>query len=404
MFSKSKARFIIVIATIMIAILGATLLIIYTTTKLQTARENKEMLNRFAAAYEKNGFPDESMVEIFPVDKSIASHKYNVTTFYAVSFNKDGDVLDILNDIPAGFSDEMLIEFAKNIKKQGVGYGESKDITYLITEGDDYVLVTMMDTVVIDSAIKYLMQNMIIFGAIATAVVCALAIFLSNWIMQPVKEAYKKQKQFISDAGHELKTPISTIGANLEILQRDIGSNKWLDNISYENTRMSVLVHQLLDLARIENATLNKEELNLSQLALASIMPFEATAFERGIQLDYEIEENITIEGDKSALEKLISILIDNAISNCSDKGNVNAILKKESGRVKLQVNNTGDEISAEDISHLFERFYKSDKSRKEDKGHYGLGLSIAKAIVDEHKGKIEVECKKGVVEFSVVL
>ncbi len=407
MKSKSRLRLILIMMLFLIAIMFSTLAIIYGTTKVQTTKENKEMLQIFADSYDTNGFPEASQMnhrdkaEASDITPSTTFHNFQVSTFYAVAFDLNGNAIDILNDAPSGFSDEALISYAKNLLDSESDYGEGKTVTYLITRGDDYILVTMMDTVLIDLTISYLIKNMIVFGLISILILTILTIILSGWVMKPIETVYEKQKQFISDAGHELKTPISTISANAELLSRDIANNPWLDNIKYENERMSTIVHQLLDLARLENIKPVMHEINLSELALANIMPFEATAFERGLELDYSIEENIIKTCDSQNIEKLVSILTDNAISHCSAGGNILISLSEDNGKVLLSASNTGEKIPDNEREMIFERFYKSDQSRTENNGHYGLGLSIAKAIVTEHGGKIWVDSSNGNVVFN---
>lgn len=418
MIFKSKRRFVGTLMIILVFFIVAILGIIYFTTGKQTEKENQEMLKYFALAYDENGFPSADSF-IPPKIKGIASgennsldeppvlsdsvHRYQVSTFYAVSFNTDGSTKELLNDVPSSFSDEELVVYAKSLLDSGKTSGVSENVAYLITYGDDYILVSMMDTVVIDNTISYLMKNMLSFGIIAVIILFGISNLIANWVMSPMEQAYQKQKQFISDAGHELKTPISTIGANATILARELPNNSWLENIIYENERMSAIITQLLDLARLEAVSPEMATINFSELCLANIMPFEATAFEAGIDFNYEIADDIAILGNQANLEKLISILTDNAISHCPPSGKVRILLRKDSGKIKLSVANTGDEIALSDREKIFERFYKTDSSHQDTKGHYGLGLSIAKAIVLEHKGKIWVDCRDGIVYFNVV-
>lgn len=408
MISRSRIRIVVITMMFLIFIVVSTLGIIYGTTRIQTTKENKEMLHMFAKAYDENGFPDSAILQPSPQKASddftptTSFHNFQVSTFYAVAFDLDGNVIEYLNDAPSGFSNEALVEYASNLLKSGKDYGEGNSVTYLITKEDDYILVTMMDTVLMDLTISYLIKNMIVFGGISILILLMVSIILSKWVVKPIETAYEKQKQFISDAGHELKTPISTISANAEILGRNLLDNPWLENIKYENEKMSTIVHQLLDLARLENIKPTMSEVNLSELVLANILPFEASAYENNLELNYDISNDIIKVCDKTNMEKLISILIDNAISHCSPNGKINITLTEESGKIMLKVANTGEEIPENEREKIFERFYRSDYSRAERVGHYGLGLSIAQTIALEHNGKIWVDCIDGNVIFNL--
>ena len=244
----------------------------------------------------------------------------------------------------------------------------------------------------------------LVFGTAALVVLFFLARYLAGKIVSPLEESYLSQRQFISDAGHELKTPVAVINANLELLSREIGGNQWLSNIQYENERMSALVIQLLELARAENVTPQMESLDLSRLVYGETLPFESVAYEKGLTLNSEISENVCASGNSTQLKQLVSILIDNAVRHSSRGNEVRITLRKEKGHALLSVMNDGEEIPPEQQKHLFERFYRTDEARTGEDGHYGLGLAIARAIVTAHKGTIAVRCHHGKVEFTAKL
>ena len=168
---------------------------------------------------------------------------------------------------------------------------------------------------------------------------------LANRIVSPLEESYQRQKQFISDAGHELKTPVAVINANVELLSREIGENQWLSNIQYENERMSALIIQLLDLARTEQAKPQMESVDLSRLVWGEALPFETVAYESGLTLNNTISENVYVSGNSVQLRQLTSILLDNAIRHSTSGGEVELILKKEKNYAVLSVINDGEEI-----------------------------------------------------------
>ena len=233
-----------------------------------------------------------------------------------------------------------------------------------------------------------------------------ISLLLSKWIVKPVKESFEKQKRFISDASHELKTPLTIISANADVLEEDIGENKWLNYIKAEALMMNSLVNKLLTLARLESVS-NKEsfsKINFSKIVMGAAMPFESIAFESGISLNYEIDNDIYIFGDEYELKQVVAILIDNAIKHTENKGHIIVSLKHSRNKVILKVMNDGEEIAIDDREKIFDRFYRGDESRNRDDKRYGLGLAIAKAIVENHKGKIKVEGIGGWTEFVITL
>ena len=258
-----------------------------------------------------------------------------------------------------------------------------------------------MDNTVINERAMTLFRYTLIFGGVALILFFFLSMYLAKKIVSPLEESYQKQKQFISDAGHELKTPISVVSANAELLCREIGNNQWLQNIQYENERMGILVGQLLDLARTENVTPQMEHIDFSRLVAGETLPFESVAFEKGLTLSTNIANDIDVVGNSTQLKQIVSVLLDNAIRHSEGAGEVRLTLTKERNFAKLSVINKGCEIPAEKREQIFERFYRVDTARNDDK-HYGLGLAIAKAIAISHKGHIDVLCYNGFVEFRV--
>ena len=251
-------------------------------------------------------------------------------------------------------------------------------------------------------------RNTIIISIIASGI-SIIAIYIvskkvSEIIVKPVNETFEKQKQFISDASHELKTPLAVIEANADVLENEVGNNKWLTYIQNETESMDKLINELLLLAKIENVNdlKNYERFNLSiQIETSSLM-FESMAYEKQVNIITYIENDIYINGSKQDFEHIVSILIDNAIKHAEANTDVQVELSKEKNGIVLQVKNYGEPIPKEQQDKIFERFYRVDKSRNRNEKRYGLGLAIAKSIVDKYNGKIEVECKDGITCFKV--
>lgn len=223
----------------------------------------------------------------------------------------------------------------------------------------------------------------------------------ADWMVKPIEETFDKQKQFIADASHELKTPVAVILANAEAMEND-PDPKWLQNIVEEANRMSGLITDLLDLTRNEQKEITMAPVDLSRLVAKQCLTQEARMFEHHITLEENIQENLMVNGNASMLEQVIAILLDNATAHST--GEINVDLFSKGKDIVLDVSNTGAEIPEEIREKIFERFFRADESRNRKAGRYGLGLAIAKSIVDRHSGKIEVFCKDGRTTFQIVL
>ena len=230
----------------------------------------------------------------------------------------------------------------------------------------------------------------------AMLVLLAIAVAASRWVTRPVEKAWKQQRQFLSDASHELKTPLTVILSNAELLEGAGLTDKparWSGNIRSEARQMSSLVEQMLTLARADNGVrpAAMEAVNLSDVATDCALAFEPVAFEAGKPLVDHIAEDVTVTGDADRLRRLISILVDNAVKYGAEGGAITLTLEKTDRQARLTVANPGEPIPPENLAHLFERFYRADTSRGEKTG-FGLGLSIADTIAREHKGTLKAE------------
>lgn len=409
MFKKSRKKIVAAIMSILVLLWAGTLGIIYASSYFEMKKQNEQMLQAHAQMYNLPNIFDQMMPPNgprpdgnpgFKPDFDPEAPKFQLSTFYTVAISHDGKILEIKNDSPAVYTDDALAQMAKNIIRDNKSTGTLDNLTFLRTDKNGYTLVAFMDNTVVNESARSLFRYTLIFGGVALVLFFFLSVFLARKIVAPLEESYQKQKQFISDAGHELKTPVSVVNANAELLSRELGDNQWLQNIQYENERMGMLVGQLLDLARTENVTPQMERIDFSRLVAGEALPFESVAFEKGLALNSNITNGITVEGNSTQLKQLTSILLDNAIRHSKPDGEVHLTLTKDHGIAELSVINKGDEISPEHRERIFERFYRMDTARNGEDKHYGLGLSIAKAIVDAHHGHIEVHCYNGLVEF----
>ncbi|MBR0031082.1 MAG: HAMP domain-containing histidine kinase [Treponema sp.] len=328
--------------------------------------------------------------------------------YFSVKISESGVLLEVISDAPLNYTDYETTQFVKEVLKQEKEKGIYEGIYYKVYKqilGD--ILVCFVNRRGELSVLKrFYMYSVMIYG-VALLVAFIFAWIISGFVVQPVKLAFEKQKQFVADASHELKTPIAIIGANLDVLMPDFVGNKWLGYIKEENLRMSYLVKNLLFLARndSERDTDNVTDFDFSQAVERAVLPFESVIFEEGKKLELEIEEHMAFTGDEEKIKQVIVILVDNAIKN-SEKGAVIRVNACSDGQKKIvRVFNTGEGISVKEREKIFLRFYRSDSSRARKTGGCGLGLSIALAIAEKYGGSITVDSKIGEwVEFTFSL
>ncbi len=274
------------------------------------------------------------------------------------------------------------------------------------------LLSNTIERAFIDPLLKYnllkiLRLNTILICVVGIAVFTIIAAFASKWIVKPVEETWKEQKQFINDASHELKTPLTVITTNAELLaQPDLGTNdrlKYSNNIVTVSHQMKNLVEDMLNLARIEKGEeAGFERLNLSEQYYQSILQFEPVLYELGLGLKENIAKDVYVKGSVQRLNQLLVILLDNA-GKYSRQGDVTVDLSIQSKTAVLRVSNPSDPISQDDLKNIFKRFYRQDESHNE-KESFGLGLSIAKNICEAHGGKIKAEYFNNKISFIVNL
>ena len=408
MFKRSRRKIVAAIMSVLVLLWVGTLGVIYASSYIEMTQRNRQMLMEHTRMY----VLPQAKEELTPAKEMpdmqnpgfMDTPVFQLSTFYTVALTYDGEILDIKNEQPALHTDEELEQLAKAVMEEDKSEGTKKSLAYYLADKGEYLVVAFMDNTIIHESAATLLRYTVLFGGVAMLLFFFVAVYLARKIVQPLEESYQKQKRFISDAGHELKTPVAVVSTNAELLAREIGENQWLSNIRYENERMGILVGQLLELTRAEHVLPQMESIDFNRLVNGEALPFEGVAFEKGITLESEIAKGITVEGNAAQLKQLVSILLDNALSHSRSGSKVQLIVKKERGTAKLSVINEGEEIPPEQRAKIFERFYRVDEARTGEEHHYGLGLSIAKAIVVAHKGKIDVCCHDGKIEFQVQL
>lgn len=316
---------------------------------------------------------------------------------YEVILDKDGNIIEEKSSSNAN-SNVNIEKIVKGICANKAGKWKWKSYVYVCRDlngGNKYLIFTDMTTHPFH--IKKCIGTLSLIG-LGFALLLWISFYLSRFVTEPAQKALEREKRFISDASHELKTPIAAIAINAQVLSQYVGKNKHMENILSETARMDKLIHNLLTLAYLEETERVKEwsHFSLSESCEEIILPLESVAFEKGITLNYEIEENIWYNGNCGEIKQVCAILLDNAIKHTPEQGEVIFKLFTKNRHPIMTVYNTGQGIAPYDLPHVFERFFCTEKSRNKKSDSFGLGLAIAKAIVISYHGTIEVKSKYG--------
>ncbi len=313
--------------------------------------------------------------------------------FFYVKLDHNDSGIETNFEMMFDFTETEALEFAHAALSRGQESGTIDSLQYLVAEKGYGKIIVFAERSIETRMLTQLIQLSLWIAGGTFVVLFLFSLFLSNWVVKPVSAAFIKQRRFISDAGHELKTPLTIIAANVDVLESEIGSNTRLANIKAQSNRMNLLIRDLLILAKADEtaADVVMNEFELSKAIKKTTLEFESLAFEERKSLYYDIEDDIRFIGNEPQIKQLLAILIDNAIKHSKERGEVKVTLRKNREKIRLSVYNSGPGIAENERDKVFDRFYRSDDSRSRETGGYGLGLSIAKSIVSAHKGKIEI-------------
>jgi hypothetical protein len=319
MFRNVRIKIIVSIMSILLVVFAGTLTAVYIVSYRDVLNENLSMMAEYAEDYEKELMGDHGE-EPGPKETG-GDHKnheeiFGLTRFYSVDITDDGSIRKTENEDSSGLPDAELTALATEVAENGSESGSVNHMLYLVNETGRGKLIVFMNNTIADDSFTTLFRYTLIFGCCTMIVLFFFSYFLSGRIIRPLKDAFEKQKQFVSDASHELKTPLSVINANADMLSREVGENKWLVNIQSENSRMAGLVNQLLQLAKSENGNVPFYVFDLSRAVTGYALPFESLAFENNLDLSMEISEGIKVLGNEEQIGQVVSVLIDNAISH----------------------------------------------------------------------------------------
>lgn len=348
-----------------------------------------EILERNSGTFPKK-FPENKKEEIPGMSPEIPYE----SRYFSVLLDENGNILltDTLKTVSV--DTEKAIKYASEVWEKEKEKGFLDHYRYRRCSYNGEVRIIFLDCRRQLDNFKNFLFTTFSVSTIGLLSVFVLMVYLSARIVKPFSDNYEKQKRFITDAGHELKTPLTIIEADTEVLEMDFGENEWLQDIQGQTKRLADLTNALVALSRMEEGQSRdlKVEFPLSDMVEEVFHTFQALAKVQEKSLVSVIEPMVAMKGNEKAIRELIIILLDNAVKYTNEKGEISVNLEKKKNRIYLSVFNTTEHISKEQISHLFDRFYRTDASRNSQTGGYGLGLSIAAATVESHRGKIIAE------------
>ena len=353
-----------------------------------------------------NEFPDNFNNSAFHNSHKKGNDVFGFSNIITVVLDDENNIVSWVSEKNIGINDEFIASLVSTALSKNSDFGKAQGHYFYKVENENRFLF-------MDNNAAFANDNRTVIVAVSVGfaawlIFLILSVILTEKMTKPINEAFVKQRQFLSDAGHELKTPVSVVLANADVLKQEIGENKWLGYIATEARRMESLVGDIMDLAKLEDEEtkeLNKKEFDLSSAVTSAALPFESLSFEKGMTMEFDIQENIRFTGDEEKISELVVIFLSNAIKYGEEKGVIKVSLKKIHKKIHLSFYNTGVGVEEDEKEKIFDRFYRVDKARSRENGSYGLGLSIAKAIVEEHGGNISVESRfKEWIEFSVIL
>lgn len=399
MIKRLRFKFVIINMGIVTIMLCVILGLVFHFTRSNLENENINMMRQIALQPFALGLPDTPGEEVrLPYFKiQVGPKGERITTDSGYYDLSDGEFLDGL----------IRITFS-SVKTFGV-IPEYK-LRYYRVDTPFQKSIVFSDISSEITTLNNLTQNCILIGGLSFFLFLGVSILLSKWAVKPVEQAWKQQRQFVADASHELKTPLTVILTNAQLAQStefdEENRKKFLSSIVTMSRQMKGLIEQLLALARADAAEKKADfsDVNFGKLVTSAVLTFEPVFYENGIALESQIDDGIKLAGDETKLRQAVEILLDNAVKYTKEGGKAWVSLQKRSGsHCLLTVADEGDPLSEEELSDIFKRFYRADQARSSS-GSFGLGLPIAESIVNIHKGKIWAESKNGINSFLVLL
>ena len=321
-----------------------------------------------------------------------------MTRFFIVNVDSDNQIVSTSMDFVASIDESEAASFASSALSYMTDRGYINGYRFAKFESDGQTEIIFLNCEKEVQSMDSILSMTLVISIGSLALVFILVILLSRKAIQPIAQNIENQKRFITDASHELKTPLTSISTSLDVIEIDHGEDEWTSNIRQQVSRMSGLVSQLVMLSRLDEVkpVPEKESFDLSSAAWETVEVHSAQAKARGKEITADIQDDISIIGGKESIQQMLSVLIDNAIKYSDDNGKIRFTVKKVKNKVLIEVYNTCNYEKAPDVDRLFDRFYRPDESRNTSTGGNGIGLAIAKSVVEAHGGEISASCPDG--------
>ncbi len=432
MFKKLRRRFVLIAMISMAAVLSLVVAAINIINYYQIDQNEKELIDMildnngvFPELFERKGSgiggnnndPDNNNEPPAERDRgegkfSPDKHKFineetkYQTRYFTVTFDSQGKIAGINTGQIASVDSEQAAELAEEARDSGEESGKLSNYRFECREVGTKTIYVFLDIRSNNNTKQnYLIVSLLIL-LISTVLIFILIWLLSKRVIRPFVEMHEKQKQFITDASHEIKTPLAIISANTEVIEMTSEPTEWTESIKNQITRLDGLVKDLVRLSKTDETGQDVQfaEFDLSAAAEEAASAFEAPAKTHGEIFETDIEQGISLVGNEEMIRQVIGIFADNAVKYCDEGGRITVSLKKTHKHIRLCVINDCRQPPEGDLSRLFDRFYRSDEARqRQGKGGYGIGLSIAKATADVHKAKAECKAEDGRISFGLV-
>ena len=329
------------------------------------------------------------------------------TRFFTVHYDADGKVGSVSRDFISSVDEETAKAYAQAVLSKGRERGYYETYRYLVSRSEEGITVLFLNAAVHIQSMRSLFFVSLMIGAGSLLTVFLLILFFSRRAIRPYMKNMERQKRFITDAGHELKTPITSIATSADIAAMEHEEDEWIENIRRQAARLTKLVGDMVALSRLDEETPfpEKSRFSVSEAAWEIAEPFAVLAKAEGKSYSQHIEENLTLYGDRGSIQRMISILLDNAVRYSDEGGEIRIQIYRRRSKVCIEVSNTCDLPDISDLGRLFDRFYRLDESRSAATGGTGIGLSMVQAIAETHGGKASVQSADGKeICFKVVL